>query len=84
MGLGRQKPDAAEGALEQLVGVKETNAKKVADEIQDTYRSSRMFMLVMVAGGVLIGLGLGIFIARSISHRWASWRRWRSRFRWAT
>jgi methyl-accepting chemotaxis protein len=66
-GAGRQKADAVEGALAQLVEVKEANAKKVADQTEDTYHSSRLFMLVMVAGGVLIGLGLGIFIARSIA-----------------
>jgi len=67
MGLGRQKANAVEEAMDGLVGVKEENAKKAADETDETYRSSRAMMLAMVVGGVLIGLGLGIFIARSIS-----------------
>jgi methyl-accepting chemotaxis protein len=66
-GLGRQRADAVESALSQLVEVKEGNAKKVAEETEDTYHSSRGFMLAMIAGGVLIGIGLGVFIARSIA-----------------
>jgi methyl-accepting chemotaxis protein len=66
-GLGRQRADAVEGALAQLVEVKENNAKTVAAETEDTYHSSRAFMLAMVAGGVLIGIGLGVFISRSIA-----------------
>ncbi len=66
-GLGRQKADAVESALNQLVDVKEGNAKSVAAETEDTYRSSRTFMLAVVAGGVLIGIGLGIFISRGIA-----------------
>jgi methyl-accepting chemotaxis protein len=65
--LGRQRADAVEGALTQLVEVKETNAKTVAAETEETYHSSRVFMLAMVAGGVLIGIGLGVFISRSIA-----------------
>jgi len=66
-GDGRLKADAAEGALAQLVTVKEENAKDAADTAEQTYRSSRTFLLMMVIGGVLAGLGMGIFISRSIS-----------------
>ena len=66
-GLGRQRADAVENALSQLVDVKENNAKKVAAQTEDTYHSSRVFMLAMVAGGMLIGIGLGVFISRSIA-----------------
>jgi methyl-accepting chemotaxis protein len=66
-GLGRQKADAVEGVLDQLVAVKETNAKDSAAIADRTYHSSRTFLLILVIGGVLTGLGLGIFISRSIS-----------------
>jgi methyl-accepting chemotaxis protein len=66
-GEGRQKADAVEGALDQLVQVKENNAKKDAETADETYHNSRIFMLVTILGGVLVGLGLGVFIARSIS-----------------
>jgi methyl-accepting chemotaxis protein len=66
-GLGREKADAVEGVLTQLVAVKEDNAKNSADTIEHTYQSSRTFLLILVIGGVLVGLGLGVFISRSIS-----------------
>jgi methyl-accepting chemotaxis protein len=66
-GDGRLKADAAEGALAQLVTLKEENAKMVADTSEETYRSSRTFLLMMVIVGVIAGLGMGIFISRSIS-----------------
>jgi methyl-accepting chemotaxis protein len=67
MGAGRQKADAVESVLDQLVQVKEDNAKKDTDLTEETYHSSRIFMLVTILGGILIGIGLGVFISRSIS-----------------
>jgi len=67
MGLGRQKADAVEQALAKLVSVKEDNAKIAADTTEQVYTQSRGFMLILVVGGVLSGLGLGFFISRSIS-----------------
>jgi len=66
-GLGRQKADAVEQAMSDLVNEKEQHAKQDADTTNETYRSSRLFMIVLVVGGVLVGLGLGIFISRSIA-----------------
>jgi methyl-accepting chemotaxis protein len=66
-GLGRQKADATESALSDMVAVKEDVAKNTADAAQETYRNSRTLMLVLIVGGVLIGVGLGVFIARSIA-----------------
>ena len=67
MGLGRQKADAVETVLTDLTAVKEDNAKKDAETTDATYHSSRTFLLILVIGGVLTGLGLGIFISRAIS-----------------
>jgi methyl-accepting chemotaxis protein len=66
-GLGRQKSDATEDLLSQLVAVKEESAKNAAATSEETYKSSRTFMIVLVLGGVLAGLGLGFFISRSVS-----------------
>jgi len=66
-GLGRQKADAVEDVLTQLATTKEDNAKINADKADGTYRSSRIFLLIMVVVGVFAGLGMGIFISRSIS-----------------
>jgi methyl-accepting chemotaxis protein len=67
-GLGRQKSDAAEKAMIELVTQKEDNAKKAAESADQTYQSSRTMMIILVVGGVLIGLGMGFFISRSISN----------------
>jgi methyl-accepting chemotaxis protein len=67
MGLGREKADAVEGVLNQLTTVKENNAKEAAQTSDQTYQSSRTFMLVLVIGGIITGLGLGLFISRSVS-----------------
>jgi methyl-accepting chemotaxis protein len=66
-GLARQKTDAAEKALTALVTQKEEHAEKAAEGADQSYRSSRTIMIVLVVGGVLLGLGLGFVIARSIS-----------------
>jgi len=67
MGLGRQKAEAVEGLLSQLVATKEDNAREDAETSDQSYQSSRTFMLILIVGGILVGLGLGIFISRSIS-----------------
>jgi methyl-accepting chemotaxis protein len=67
VGLGRQKGDAAESVLAEMVADKESTAEKAAQITGETYQSSRTLMLILVVGGILCGLGLGFFIARSIS-----------------
>jgi methyl-accepting chemotaxis protein len=66
-GAGRVKTNTLEGVLDQLVTVKENTAKNAAETAHDTYVNSRMFMLILVIGGVFAGLALGYFISRSIS-----------------
>jgi methyl-accepting chemotaxis protein len=67
VGSGRQKANATEDLLSQLSTRKEHLAKDAADETAATYRRSRVLMLVLVIGGVLGGLGFGVFIASSIA-----------------
>ena len=66
-GLGRQKSDAAEKALTEMVAKKEENARQAAEAADQVYRQSRNMMLFIAVGGILTGLGLGVFISRSIS-----------------
>jgi methyl-accepting chemotaxis protein len=67
VGLGRQRGDAAESVLAEMVADKESTAEKAAQITGETYQSSRIMMLILVVGGIVCGLGLGFFIARSIS-----------------
>jgi len=66
-GEGRTKTDAVEDLLAQMASDKEDTAKQAQEETDKTYHASRTFMLTLVFAGVLLGLGLGVFISRSIS-----------------
>jgi len=67
MGLGRQKADAVESILTQLVTIKEENVKRAAATADQVYHSSRTFLLFLSVGGVLVGVALGVVISRSIA-----------------
>jgi methyl-accepting chemotaxis protein len=66
-GEGRQKADLADNAMTDTAIHKEENAKKLSQTTTQIYESSRLFMIALVIGGVLLGLGLGFFISRIIS-----------------
>jgi methyl-accepting chemotaxis protein len=67
LGVARQKTDEVEGILNTLASMKEDLAKQSNEEATQTYRSSRTLMILLVVGGVAVGMGLGLFISRSIS-----------------
>ena len=64
---GRVKGDAVDDALTELTRIKETNARDFSAETTRIYDSSRTLLIVVSAVSVLVGLALGIFIARGIS-----------------
>jgi methyl-accepting chemotaxis protein len=67
LGSGQVKSEELEDILSQLSTRKEGIAKAAEDETQDTYSSGRTLLLTFVVVGVLMGMGLGVFISRSIS-----------------
>jgi len=66
-GLGRQRANAAEDLLGQMVLAKEDVIKNSADTANHTYQSSRNLMIILVVVGILAGLGLGLLVSRSIT-----------------
>jgi methyl-accepting chemotaxis protein len=66
-GEARTKQAVVDDTLTELSRLKEGNAKDASDETTRIYKSSLSIMVALVAGGVLIGLALGICIARMIS-----------------
>jgi len=66
-GLGGTQTDVLDQKMADLADVKMNVARLAAEKTAETYSTSRSLMLVLVIGGVLVGLGSGIFIARSIS-----------------
>lgn len=66
-GEGRAKADAVEDLLAQTATYKEDIAKQAQEETDKTFHSNRTLLIVLSSVGVLLGLGLGVFIAGSIA-----------------
>ena len=66
-GDGRAKADAVEDLLAQTTTYKEDAAKQGQLEAEKTFHSNRTLLTALSSLGVLLGLGLGFFIARSIA-----------------
>ncbi len=64
---GREKLHEVETVFNELTQNKENNCKRVYTESGDLYAQSRLIMFGIVGLGVLIGVGLGFFLARMIS-----------------
>jgi PAS domain S-box-containing protein len=67
MGDGRAKSDAAEDLLAQVTTEKEDTAKMMNAESDKSFHSSRTLLITLCLAGILLGVGLGIYISRSIS-----------------
>jgi methyl-accepting chemotaxis protein len=67
MGLGREKTDAVDDSITELVRRKENNARKVYEESTEIYNSSRLTMFAIIGVSMLVGLALGVGISRAIS-----------------
>lgn len=66
-GAGRANADAAMDVLDKWEEANQDSGKSVQDGIESNYHSSRNLLAVLVVAGVLMGLGLGLFISRSIA-----------------
>lgn len=63
----RQRANTLDDALTELSKIKEERAKSVAVETTEIYEKSRAVMVGTIAFGVLLGLGLGMVISRSVT-----------------
>jgi methyl-accepting chemotaxis protein len=61
------KTAIADNKMTELGRLKEKLATEASSEARSTYISSRLFMGILVLGGVLAGLAMGILITRSIT-----------------
>jgi methyl-accepting chemotaxis protein len=52
--------------LTTMQGIEQKDAKHTADQAEASYKSSRTKAIVLLALGVLVALGIGLFIARGI------------------
>lgn len=67
MGEGREKLNVLDDTLTALTKAKEEMAKEHSVETTQIYESSRVFMISLIVGGILVGIILGIGISRLIS-----------------
>ncbi len=63
----RSSSDELDALMSELSEIKEANASKANDATDEIYASSTRTMLAIVIGGVLLGVGLGVFISRSVT-----------------
>lgn len=63
----RDRADKLDEALTELSKIKEERAKSVSAETTEIYEQSRTIMLGTIAFGVLLGVGLGMVISRSVT-----------------
>nr|WP_052278956.1 HAMP domain-containing methyl-accepting chemotaxis protein [Solidesulfovibrio magneticus] len=67
MGLARDKVDAVDAVIDDLSKVKQENAARFAAQIKETYDANLWALTGIITASVLLGIGLGLVIARSIS-----------------
>ncbi len=64
---GREKIDIVDELLTELSRMKEENGKTAYEDSDVVYSGSRIFMLTAIFLGILLGMGLGVFISRMIA-----------------
>jgi len=63
----RQQANVMDSALGELEDLKRMNAKTAAERTEVIYENSRTTMIAIIVAAMLIGVGLGLLISRSIA-----------------
>ncbi len=63
----RSSSDELDALMSELGEVKEANASKANDATDEIYASGTKTMIAFIVVGVLLGVGLGFFISRSVT-----------------
>jgi methyl-accepting chemotaxis protein len=66
-GEAREKSLVVDSAMGELVARKQNNAKLVSEHNKELYGSSIFLMLLVVASAVVLGIAIGMVIARSVT-----------------
>ncbi len=64
---GREKSDIVDTILSQLARIKVKNGEEFYSQSDKVYGESRLYLLILIIGGIGVGIGFGLLIARSIS-----------------
>ncbi|MDD0809595.1 methyl-accepting chemotaxis protein [Curvibacter sp. RS43] len=65
-GTFASKVNAIDDAMQVLVLLKEENAQKVVNANNATFQDARALLIALTLGSLLLGLGLGLWITRSL------------------
>jgi methyl-accepting chemotaxis protein len=65
-GEGRAKINVVDDTLTELSKLKESNAKDFSEVTSKLYTQSRSYLLALILGSVVFGIGIGIFLSRNI------------------
>jgi methyl-accepting chemotaxis protein len=66
MGDARQKIDVLDAAMDALTKMKESNAETAAQETKRISESALLFIILVAAGAMLLGVGVGLFLSSSV------------------
>ena len=66
-GSGRDVADKIDNSMTALTKIKVKNADELSVETQTIYAQSRTFMIMLIIGSLILGIGLGAFIAKMIA-----------------
>ena len=66
MGEARNKIDVLDSAMADLEQIKKDNAIKAAEENKQLYASSVLILLLVIAGAMLAGILIGIYLSSSV------------------
>ncbi len=69
IGSARDKNLAVENLAKELTELKESNAKKEAEDTEDLYKQSRLYMVLLIGGSVIFGVVIGILITASLTNQ---------------
>jgi methyl-accepting chemotaxis protein len=65
-GEGRVKINVVDDTLTELSKLKESNAKEFSEVTTRLYTQSRSYLIALILGSVVFGIGIGIFLSRNI------------------
>jgi methyl-accepting chemotaxis protein len=64
-----QRANSIDDRMSDLAKLKEGDAKAASERSTEIYQRSRNVMLALVAGAILLGIGIGLWIARSLTRQ---------------
>ncbi|RZL36742.1 MAG: methyl-accepting chemotaxis protein [Rubrivivax sp.] len=64
-----ERANRIDDRMSDLAALKEENAKDASIRTTDLYHQSRNIMLALVVGAVLVGIGIGVWLARSLTRQ---------------